>query len=140
VTLTAAIRTRLLAQSALTALVGTRVYALVIPQQPTLPAIRLQQIGRDEPMHLRGPVTVFRARLQVDAIAYSKETADAVDAAIDGDGLGPDATGLKGWTGEIGSPPFAVKAILPADVREMYHPEELKQYRISRDYFVWFSP
>lgn len=131
------VRTRLLAISAVTAIVGQRVYALILPENATFPAIRVQRISQLEPMHFRGPVSMFSARVQVDAIAATKAAADALDAAVLGNGLGSVATGLKGWTGDLSA--THVHAIRAIDVREMYDPEELRQFRISRDFSVEFE-
>lgn len=139
-TLIATLRERLLDQATLVALIGSKVYATTLPQTPSLPAVRITQIGRAELMHMRGPVPLYRARVQVDSVSWTKEEADAVDAAVEGDGLGTSATGLKGWRGSIGSPAVVIDAVLPIDVQEMYEAGELRQYWVMRDYFVWFRP
>jgi hypothetical protein len=131
------VRTRLLACAPVTALVSTRVYALVIPEQPTLPAIRVQRISQDQPMHLRGPIGMYTARVQVDSIATTKAAADALDAAVLGNCLGSEATGLGGWYGTISS--TRVHAIKPAGVRESYEAGALRQYKIMRDFEVVFE-
>ena len=54
-TVEGAIVSRLKADSAVSAIVGSRVYRLKLPQQPTLPAIRLQRVSRVEyEVSLRG--------------------------------------------------------------------------------------
>ncbi len=128
----AAIKSRLLDIAAVTTLVATRIYVDMLPAKPTLPAIRVQRISELEAAHLRGSGAARRARVQVDAIATSLETATAVADAAHGAG---DGSALSGWTGEVGSTP--VLAILPADVRSDYQGDELKQWRVSRDYIVW---
>lgn len=144
-TLTEAVRTHLLTLSAVTALVGTRIRVLTLGQNDTSagPAIRLQQIGGAEEMHLRGSVGVRRSRLQVDAYAQqgaadglnSYASASAVADAVHGDGAG---SGLCAFTGTVGGS-FEIDVILPAsDVREMYEGDELRQVRLSRDYWVWY--
>ncbi len=134
-TVTAAIKARLVELSALTALVSTRIYVETLPQKPTLPAIRIQRISEFADVHLRGAQAMRRARVQVDAVASSLETATAVAEAAHGDGAG---SGLSGWQGTVGgSPGETVFAILPADARTDYDAEELRQWRVSRDYLVW---
>lgn len=139
-TLAVAIQARLLTQAALTALVSSRIYTLLLPPQPTLPAVRIQPIDVDESVLLKGPIDVRRARVQIDSVAESLKTAEQVDAAVHGDGLGTGATGLSGWRGDVGSPPFTIQAVLPLDVRQLFDAAELRQFRVSRDYFVWFVP
>jgi hypothetical protein len=138
-TVDTAIRARLLSLAPIAALVNARVFTVILPQGVTLPAIRVQRVGQLEPMHLRGPINVFKTRVQVDSVALSKAAADVVDAAVQGDGLGGDATGLKGFKGTIGSPPFVIRCIEFADLRDGYDAEELRQYKISRDFFVTFE-
>lgn len=70
--------------------------------------------------------------MQVDAIATSLETATAVADAAAGDGGG---SALSGWTGMVGATP--ILSVLPVDVRSDYEGDELKQWRVSRDFIVW---
>ena len=133
-TAAAATKARLSSITAVTALVGARIYVDQLPQEPTLPAIRLHRISETEEAHLRGAGAARRARVQVDAVGRSLESATALSNAAHGDGGG---SGLSGWTGDLGSPPTRVLAILPADVRSDYEADEVKQWRVSRDYIVW---
>jgi len=128
----ATIKGRLAGITAVTTLVGTRVYVDLLPQKPTLPAIRVQRISELEDAHLRGARAIRRARVQVDAIAASLETATAVSDAAHGDGAG---SGLAGFEGEISGQ--RVMAVLPSDTRSDYEGDELRQWRVSRDYIVW---
>jgi hypothetical protein len=134
VTPAAAVKSRLSAITGLTSLVSARIYVDLLPQKPTLPAVRVQRISEIEDAHLRGVGAIRRARVQVDAIATSLETATQVSDAAHGDGAG---SGLSGWQGDLGSPAVRVMAMLPTDTRSDYEGDELKQWRVSRDYFVW---
>src|SRR5688572_28843056 len=88
---------------------GARVYMLIIPQNlRTWPAVRVQLIDAPTMQHLRGPNYPITSRIQVD---YYAGVASGVDPyasvstlaqQVRGDGLGPNATGLFGWTGEVG--------------------------------------
>jgi hypothetical protein len=131
-----AVKVRLAAIGAVTSLVGTRIYVDTLPQNPTLPAIRISRISELEVAHLRGVGVAKRARVQVDAIALSLETATSVSDAAHGDGA---RSGLSGWTGHLGSPAVRVMAMLPTDTRSDYEGEELRQWRVSRDYFIWMT-
>lgn len=134
------VRARILALSPVTALVSTRVYALSFGQKPELGAVRVQEISDTEDFHMRGPSGLSVSRVQVDCIATTKAAAEAIEAAIKGDGLGSSASGLSGWVGSIGSPSTQVDAVFPAGRRESYTAEELRLYMISRDYLVhWRS-
>lgn len=126
------VRTRLLAQSALTALVSTRVWNLHLPQQPTLPAVIVQRIGEAEFMHLRGKTEIFRTRVQIDSVAISLADAYVVDAAAWGDGAG---SGLSGYRGDVST--ARIEAVMPDSVGERFESAELNIYIVSRNVFVW---
>jgi hypothetical protein len=136
-----AVRLRLLAISAVTALISTRVYVLKFPENLSQSAIRVTEISEQEPMHARGSSGLARARIQVDSVGFESSGVDAysaataLDAAAKGAG---DGTGLLGWSWSIGSPALEVEAILPADVRDLYEASELRRVTRSRDYIVWF--
>lgn len=138
-TVAQAVRTRLLACSAVTTLVGQRVYKDILPEQATLPAVRVQRISQVEDEHLRGVGGMNTSRVQIDSIAATKADAEALDAAVAGDGRGDDATGVLGWFGSFGSPAFEVDAILPIDVRDTYEPDEHRQFRVMRDVRVFWK-
>lgn len=143
-TIEQAIVERLQSLAAVTAIAGTRVHMMKLPQRPTLPAVRVQQVGEIVPYHLRGVGAFLRTRIQVDAYADEAsggdayETASNLAQAIDGDGLGDSATGLSGFTGDVGgSPPELFIAGMFRDTRRpMYEPGELRLVRIQQDYFV----
>jgi hypothetical protein len=142
VTVEQALVERLLATTAVAALVSTRIYRMRLPQQPTLPAVRVQRISRvEDEYHLRGRANRFRSRIQVDVFAseYDAQNPDplgtqaAVLAAIDGALAG--AAFVDG-----GSPPsIRVQLITPANETEGYDAEELRQVKGSQDYFVTWS-
>ena len=135
---------RLEAISAVTALVSTRIYQGILPEHARFPAIRVQRISENEFMHMRGTSAIYRTRVQVDSISNAADAigaAQALDAAVHGDGA---STGLVGWRGTVslgGSPEVTVEitGVLPAGVREEYDPDDLRQYRVMRDVFVWWT-
>lgn len=126
-----AVLRHLLTVSAVTALVGSRVYNQLLPQSPTLPAVVVQDISQLEGAHLRGADGVFRTRVQIDVYAKTKASADAVDEAIHGDGAG---SGLAFFTGTAGD--LQIDVIRPEAKRDGFEPGELRQFRVMRDYFV----
>lgn len=142
-TVSEAIVTRLLALSPVTALVGTRVRVLTLRQSEIYPAIRVQRISEIQPMHLRGAVMSFTARVQVDSYGQKVSGVDPyaharnVDAAAYGDGAG---SGLCAFVGSVGSPAFTITGVFPDNVREDFDAEELNIVRIMREYVVrWKS-
>lgn len=132
-----AVISRLLATSAVTALVSTRVWLQKLPQHPALPAVRVQLITHPQEKHLRGPNGMTMARVQVDTytadsgVAYTRAAsiADAIDAS------------LAGVTGA----PFTVDDLYVAHVqrvdrRHLFEADELELFRILQDYRVWSRP
>ena len=143
-----AILVRLLSLSPVTAITSTRWFLLKLPQSVVYPAGRVQCVDEQVPMHLRGPVGTNSARVQVDM--YVNEATSGMNPytrlgqladAVEGDGLGPNASGLLGWKGDIGSPAFRVLGIFRAgDYGVRYDAEELKVLTRTHDYFVhWTS-
>lgn len=132
---------RLLATSAVTAIVVARIYKLVLPQSPTLPAIVVQVV--DDPMsyHLRGTQRLCRTRVQVDAYVSEVPTTavpdpgsklSALETAID--------TALSGKVFTVGSPVEAsVKLVTREDRKNMRDADELRQLRTMLDYVVWWQ-
>lgn len=126
--------------SDVTALVGSRIYLDKLPQNCTMPAVRVQLVDEPTDYHLRGGQR-DHARVQVDA--YAREvsggdtyaTAMALANAIHGDDAG---SGLSGWAGEVGSPAMTITGILRIDRTRDYDPEELRTLRQRQDYWVWF--
>lgn len=144
-TVVEALRARLLSLSPVTSLVSTRVHTLAFPQSAEWPAVRLFQVGEVEFMHLDGSAHVFRARVQVDCVADVEGADDpyasarAIAAAVHGDGAGASATGLCGFKGDIGSPAFQIRGILPAGgPRDFLDKDEQQLVRVQRDYLTWF--
>lgn len=135
---------RVAALAAVVSLAGSRVYLDKLPQSPTFPAVRVQLIDGLAGYHLRGPDGVSKARVQVDAYAHEDSGADpyaavmALTDAINGDGFGTAATGLSGWKGEVGSPPFIVLGCFRTNRLRRYDPDELRLLTMSQDFMVWY--
>lgn len=141
-----AVVARLLAIPAVTAIVGTRVWLVMLPQSPVTPCIRVQQISQiDDGQNLRGGGgSRGWARVQVDAVTDVEAPGNAYTTgrqltdAIHGDGRGDSATGLLGWRGvSAGLRVTGIFTILDA-VAE-FEPDELQQLRLRRDYQVCFA-
>lgn len=140
---------RLEAVTAVTTLVNDRLYAVNAPQRPTTPYIRVQRISSPMEQHLRGPAYPASYRFQIDCCAaeYSGGdplgTAQDLSAAVIGNGLGPNASGLFGWTGLLGGSPVEVSVrnveLLHAGDREFF-PEELRMVRVRTDFMFHWSP
>ena len=77
-----AMRTRLLSVSAVTNLVGTRIYPLTLPQGVTLPAVRYQRISGNSDNYVAGTTGAAMARIQFDVFANSYASGEALREAI----------------------------------------------------------
>ena len=79
------IYTALTTDAGVSALVGSRVYPLYLPQDPTLPAVTYQQISR---VRRSERSTVSRVRVQFDCWAQTyreaRQLADTLRPALDG--------------------------------------------------------
>lgn len=125
---------RLRTTAGVSALVGTRVYQLLLPQQPTLPAIRVQLIDEPRWYHLRGESAVTRARVQVDVFEAATIAAPYVSAAAVADAV--DAA-LSGQVFTDGSPTtLEVVGVFRQDRQVLYEADELRLVRVLQDYWV----
>ena len=82
-----AIRAAILASAPVTALVGTRVYPMMLPQAPTFPAIVYQRISTVPDMLVEGPgFAPIRIQLSMWATTFggARTLADAVVTALHG--------------------------------------------------------
>lgn len=120
---------------------GSRVYMLKLPQNVTLPAVRVQLIDDPGDYHLRGGSRPQVARVQVDAVAAEGDGVGAYEAAlqladeINGDDIG---SGISGAIWSTGSPSFEVIGAFRVDRQPTYDPDELRQVRIRQDYFIHY--
>lgn len=132
-TVETAVRTRLAATGGVTTLVGQRVYQLVLPQKPTLPAVRVQLVDEPTFSHLRGVEQLTRALVQTDCFGAEASGYAAVEtlaAAVDA------ALTVEPFT--VGTP-AAIEIVFVERVsrRSMYESGELRQVRILQDFVIW---
>ena len=122
-TLLETLRTRLLADAPVAALVGTKVFPLVIPQGEQPPAVVLTVVSDVPATSLTGdPAELLREyRVQVDT--YSKRYADAQQLAA--------AVGLV-----LGRLAEAELSANRESARDLYD-DETQLYRVTADFFVW---
>jgi hypothetical protein len=131
VTVETAVRTRLAATGGVTTIVGQRIYQLVLPQKPTLPAVRVQLVDEPKTYHLRGGVELARALVQTDCFgaeasgyAAVETLAAAVEAALTG---APFIVGAA----------LEITGVQRVSRRSMLEAGELRQVRILQDFVVW---
>ena len=121
------------------ALVGTRGYQLVLPQECTYPAFRVQKLVEPVEYTHDGPEALRRADIQIDAVAQEASGEDpyanaiALANAID--------AGLSGYIGPMGtseSPGLDVRGVFREDRKPFYESEELRLVRVLQLYTVWY--
>lgn len=82
------LRTEVLADAGISALIGTRYYPGVLPQKPTYPAVVAQVVSNVDEPTLDGVANIVRARVQINAwaetYASARSVVDSVRALLDG--------------------------------------------------------
>lgn len=110
------LRTFLLSQPAISALVGTRFYPLRLPQGVAFPAITYQTVfGTSEFTH-DGPAHLGRRRIQIDCWAKGNTGYNQVVALAD-----EIRTAVVGYLGAMGGTPYAAGRLV--NVLDIPEPE-----------------
>ncbi len=94
------LRAYLLANASIAALVAGRIYPLRLPEKVTYPAIVLTRVDDIGDAHLRGTLSMTKARMQVDCWATTHDAATALGNLV--------AQRIDGYTGtwaDAASPP-----------------------------------
>ncbi len=111
----------------MTAVVGSRVYPLLLPENPTYPAVRYQQLGGARESAMGSDVGLVEARVQIDSYAETyagaRVAAEAVRAAMQR---------VRGTVASV-----VISAVFldegPLDLYE----EAVRKYRVQQDFIVW---
>lgn len=114
-------------QTSVTSLVSSRVYAFMLPQNPTYPAITYSRDGSSRNSTTEGQTNYVGADIQIDAWANSYLEAKALQKAL------RDA--LVNYRGMMG----AVKVDqvrITTDAPDLFE-DEVQKYRCSTAYVFW---
>lgn len=124
-----ALRNFIISDTAVAALVGSRMYPGRLPQAATFPAITYSTVSVVRGHNMQGPEGMPFTRLQLDMWGESFSDARAVAEAV--------RLRLDGFAGDIGSPPSVtiVGAFYETERTEGFEPEP-DLYRISVDYQI----
>ncbi len=122
------LRTFLLADATLTTLIGTRLYPLTLPQNPTLPAMTYQRISGERVHTADGAHGLNRARIQFDAWATTYLVAESVFEAL--------RKRLDAFRGAAGA--SIIQGAFVDSERDLYESEP-KLYRNTSDFDVWHN-
>jgi Protein of unknown function (DUF3168) len=130
------LRAYLLDDAAIAAIVGTRVYPIVLPQGQVQTSIVYTRISGFGDNHMLGPSGLSRPRIQIDCWSQSIDTAaqlaNLVKERIDG------FLGTWLWGEDSPEEAIVVQGVFYENEREDYD-DVSKLYRVSRDFFVWVS-
>ena len=121
-----ALYTYLTSQTALTALVATRIYPEVIPQNSALPAIAYQRVSTLPITSRDGGGELRQVRLQFDVLAPEVKTVWQVTTVLEG-----VLIGFK----QAAAPRVDVVFL---DNRSDLYESETRNYRVSVDALVWY--
>ena len=122
-----ALRTYIIADSAVAALIGTRFYPNTAPQNPTKPYCTYQPISEFRRPTMRHDDNLPSARVQIDCWSTSVDQARAVADAIRALFHYYEPESISGVQGVFADNGF-----------EGYEPETLL-HRVSRDYIVHYA-
>ncbi len=114
------------ADAALSALIGTRLYPLRLPQQPNVPCISYAVIASARFHAWTGPLELVRTRVQFDAWATNYSEVVAVADAL--------RLRLDGYKGPAGA--GEIQGAFFDSERDLFE-QDAELYRRSMDYRIW---
>ena len=127
------LRTLLVAEASITALVGTRVYVETVPQGSQLPHILITQISTDEYNTLDGAGGMRSMDVDIDGKAAGSVSATAVADAV--------RAYIKNYTGTAGS--YTINSVLVNDESAGYEPptdgSDVGIYYVTLDTSIQFT-
>lgn len=127
-TIEQALRSKLLADATVLGLVSTRVYPLVLPQDPTYPAITYKRVtGRDMTAH-DGRLGLDRSRFQIDCLDDDFGGATTLARAV--------MVALNGYRGTVDT--VDIGAIVNESTQDLYDPI-LEIQKVSIDFWVTYT-
>lgn len=121
-----AVYTTLSGHAGTAALVSTRVYPKIMPQQPTMPAIVYQMIDNDRVQAHRGQTTGAKARFQVTCWGSTTASCEAVSEQA--------RLAMIAASGSVAS--VTINGVTCEGEVEGYEPDTMRHY-IALDFFVW---
>jgi len=123
------IRAILLADSDVLALVKTRIYPGVLPQNPTYPCVTIWPITQDDNVTLRAIPDLKWSRLQVDSWAATYAAMMALNEKV--------FTALANRTGTPTG--YDVRSIVPLVGGRYVYEDSIDKHRRSRDFGIWWK-
>jgi hypothetical protein len=126
------LRAYLMSKTAVNNLVSGRIYPVVLPQNPTLPAIVYSLVNANRPESMIGGTGLVQARVQVDCWALTQDAAASLSNEV--------RKVLQGFSGNFGSGStlVVVQAVHVVGEYEMHEPD-VNNYRVIIDYHIWYE-
>lgn len=120
------IQKRLVTDHGVSALISSRVYPVLMPDDPTLPAATYQRASTVRDYTTTGPVSLSRIRLQVDSWGRTYADVKALDAAI--------RVCLEAFSGML--PDGTYVDSIQIDSSQDLYDGSARYFRISTDYLI----
>lgn len=125
------LRKYLLSKSAITSLVGTRMFPRKIPQKNSaFPVIVYRIVSQDAAHHLAGGAGYAGTRIQLDVYSETETETDALAEAI--------RNQMQGYSGAMGT--ASVTSVVLKNSQDLYEPPQDNSdtglYRNSTDYWL----
>lgn len=131
-----ALRARLLGDSAIAAIISTRIYPGKMPQGVVDTSIVYNRVSGLGDVHSGGPSGLARPRFQVDCWSASADTAAALAQLVKDrlDGF----SGAVAWDDSSPGNSITVQGVFFDTERDAYD-DAIKMYGVSQDYLVWLE-
>ena len=123
----AKLMTYILGTTAISDLVGARMYPLKMPQSPTLPLLVYQRISGPREHDADGAAGLANPRIQIDAWAITYGGAKALATVV--------RKRIDGYSGDMGSPAVEAIFIHLLNDRDFYD-DVTELWRVSMDYEI----
>lgn len=121
-----AVYSQLANNAGVSALVSTRIYPLVMPQQPTMPALVYAMVDNNREQVHRGQTTGVKARVQVTCWGATEASAAAVKDAV--------RLAMIGAQGSVAS--VTIDGVVCEGEVEGFEPDTTRHW-IALDFFIW---
>ena len=122
------VRTFIIADATITGLIAARLYPIILPQEPTMPAMTYQWISGTRFHSMDGASKLSGPRVQFDCWAATYLDAEALFEAL--------RKRLDGYRGPAGS--STIQGAFFSSERDLYESEP-KLYRRSVDFFIFHT-
>jgi hypothetical protein len=132
----AATRTKLIGTVAVAAIVGTRIYPDHLPQGATMPAAVYHVVSGTDEVDLAGMSGVAHSRVQIDAYADTRTSANLLALTIRDALATTHSRGLWGTVATLGTTPQGGERY---DTQSVGDGSDERQFITMRDYLISYT-